>query len=276
MTDSLLEAIISHWADRAALEPIRGHLERRGVPLCRVPIEELASFDQMHVGQLAAMRLFAEWVAPATGSRILDIGSGLGGAARYLAARHGAQVAGVEASSELVETARVLTRWTGLEDCVTFICGDARTAAGTDTFDIVWLQHVDMHLPDKQSLYRSCRDRLTDKGRIVWHDWLLGPAGEPYYPVPWSADGALSAVLSEAGFKAAVEAAGMRLTKMRSMEEQTLTWLDRACGQLEKRLARGMGQRGEQRVGGLLESNRNLLRNIKEGRLRPHFSEARG
>ena len=48
-------------------------------------LEDLAPIDQFHAGGIAATRALARLAAPQAGARVLDVGGGLGGAARRLA-----------------------------------------------------------------------------------------------------------------------------------------------------------------------------------------------
>ena len=49
-------------------------------------------------------------------SRVLDVGCGIGGPARYLAHTYGCRVDGIDLTPELIETARVLTKRCELAD----------------------------------------------------------------------------------------------------------------------------------------------------------------
>ena len=49
---------------------------------------DLEAVDQFHVGGLEATQELARLFSPSQGSHVLDIGSGLGGPSRYLAANY--------------------------------------------------------------------------------------------------------------------------------------------------------------------------------------------
>jgi ubiquinone/menaquinone biosynthesis C-methylase UbiE len=86
-------------------------------------------------------------------TRVLDIGCGNGGPARYLAPTFGCQVIGVDLSSSFVDAATYLTANCGLSDRVTFQAGDALHLPCEDSaFDAVFLQQVTMNIEDRASL----------------------------------------------------------------------------------------------------------------------------
>ena len=85
-----------------------------------------------------------------TTSRVLvDVGSGIGGPARYLAESLGCRVVGIDLTAEYCRLAEVLTARTGLADKVEFRAADALDLPfGDGEFDAVWNQHVAMNIAD--------------------------------------------------------------------------------------------------------------------------------
>jgi cyclopropane fatty-acyl-phospholipid synthase-like methyltransferase len=88
-------------------------------------IVTIAPLDQFHTrGTLATADLAkAAGIEPAT--RVLDLGCGIGGPARYLAATFGCKVTGVDLSPAFIEAANYLTARTGMSDRLTFQVGNA-------------------------------------------------------------------------------------------------------------------------------------------------------
>ena len=67
---------------------------------------DLKAGDEFHTGGVAATdRLFAQ-LSVTEGTRVLDVGLGIGGTSRYVADRYGASVTGVDLTPEFVATAR--------------------------------------------------------------------------------------------------------------------------------------------------------------------------
>lgn len=271
---------MAHWAARADLDYIEKDLRRRGKDRSALTVTDLASYDQLHAGQLTATRDFASWVGLAPHSRVLDLGAGLGGAARLLAAEHGCRVQAVELSRPLHETGAALTRWLGLSDQVEHRCADLLAESGPDPgrddFDVVWFQHVDMHVPHKGALYTRALQQLGPRGRVVWHDWLAGPGSAPWYPVPWSDDGSLSFLRPRQSFRQDITGSGLALARLEDVTERTHGWFSRTLGGLRKALG-GLPEeapRRRARFTALATRMENVLRNLDEQRLLPIYAEA--
>jgi ubiquinone/menaquinone biosynthesis C-methylase UbiE len=111
------------------------------------------------IGQLVARHqedVITRFLSPLTGRSILDVGTGTGRAAIFLA-RRGAAVTGVDASVEMLAVARERAHESGVE--VTFTPGDVHELAFADrSFDDVVCLRVLMHTPDwRRSLRELCR-----------------------------------------------------------------------------------------------------------------------
>jgi SAM-dependent methyltransferase len=179
------------------------------------PIEwsALAPIDEFHTGGLAATREVVAALDPAAGDRVLDVGSGLGGPARLIAAQRGCDVTGIDLTPEFVEVSKQLTRRTGLSKHVRFVCGDAVDLPFDDAaFDAAITLHVAMNIADRAQLYASIRRVLVPGGRFALFDVVAGD-GEPLsYPVPWARDPKTSFLLTADETRAAVVAAGFAET----------------------------------------------------------------
>jgi cyclopropane fatty-acyl-phospholipid synthase-like methyltransferase len=104
--------------------------------------DQLFPFDQLHYHGVDAVRDAAGIVGLGRKSRVLEVGSGLGGPARYLAHTVGCQVTAIELQDELHDLARTLTGRCGLDALVTHVRGDALTYPFADgAFDaaVSWL-----------------------------------------------------------------------------------------------------------------------------------------
>ena len=100
-------------------------LRKAGKDIATLKPEDLATVDEFHIrGRKATLEL-AEQMALTASSRVLDIGSGLGGPARTVAAAYGCRVTGIDLTPAFCEAAKVLSDWVGLGDRVTFRQADA-------------------------------------------------------------------------------------------------------------------------------------------------------
>jgi len=187
--------------------------------------EQLYPFDQFHGRELLATRDHTALLAPQTGEHVLDIGAGIGGPARYIAATYGAHVAGVDLTPRFVEAANELTALCGLGDHATFTCADAAHLPFDDNqFDAAICFYVGMNLPDEPAVLAEARRVLKPGGRLVWTEVVRG-TGDPQYPLPWATSADASHLLGRDELLAMLEGAGLTLDDAR---DETRDHLDLA------------------------------------------------
>jgi SAM-dependent methyltransferase len=219
MTD-VLDDVRDHYRATGLTERLKTALAVFGSEDQRLTPQQLAALDQFHTRGLAATAELAQLAGIASGMAVLDVGSGVGGPARFLAATCGCRVTGVDLSAPFVEAARYLTERTGQGALVSFEIGSAlELSFDAGRFDAVLLQHVAMNISDRPRLYREIRRVLKQAGRFATYDVVLGngkPHGSVHYPAPWARTPATSFLLTAAATREAVEAAGFG----------TLAWQD--------------------------------------------------
>ncbi len=111
------------------------------------------------------------------GSGVLDIGSGLGGPAFYLAEKKACAVRGIDLIEMNVTEANRRAQSRGVDDQVRFVVGDATALPFEDQqFDVVWGQDAWCHVDDKKRLVSEAHRVLECDGAIVFSDWLLNDA----------------------------------------------------------------------------------------------------
>lgn len=186
--------------------------------------EQLGALDQFHTRGLAATAELAALTGITANMSVLDVGSGLGGPARFLAATYGCRVTGVDLSDSFVDAARHLTQRTGQSEQVSFHVGSAlELPLDNSGFDAVLLQHVAMNISDRARLYREVRRVLKPRGRFATFD-IVAVGGEPYYPVPWAQTPATSFLLSAQATRVMIEQAGFRVLAWQSDTEAAKAW----------------------------------------------------
>src|ERR1700760_4788886 len=124
MTDAL-DGVRNHYRATGLSERLRTALTAFGPQQQRLTPQQLATLDQFHIRGLAATAELAQLVGVTADMSVLDVGSGVGGSARFLAATYGCHVTGVDLSEPFVDAARYLTQRTGQSDRVSFQVGRA-------------------------------------------------------------------------------------------------------------------------------------------------------
>ena len=186
-------AINQHYGQAELSAKILAALREAGKDLEALTRDDLASFDEQHDGGREATRELARLAGLREGMHVLDVGSGLGGPARTLAAEFGCQVTGLDLTEEFCRAAAMLTARVGLQERMAFRHGSAPDLPFEDaTFDAVWTQGVLMHIADKPRLFAEGYRVLRPGGRLAFQASLAGPVPGVYYPTLWADDAQLS------------------------------------------------------------------------------------
>jgi len=223
MTDTTSN-VRAHYSAPGLIDRIKAALAALAPEDHPLTVAQLAPVDQFHTRGLLATADLARDAALEPSARVLDLGSGIGGPARYLAAMFDCRVTGVDLSPGFVETATYLTARSGLSDRVTFQTGDALHLSFDDaSFDAVFLQHVVMNIENRAALYAEVRRVLAPGGRLAIYD-LVRRGGEVLYPAPWARDASTSFLLSEEETRTALEQAGFNVSVWRDDTPRALDW----------------------------------------------------
>jgi len=201
----------AHYAARDIEARILSAIRAAGMnPDQRLSSEALGALDHFHTGGLRASRELLELVQIRAGDRVLDIGAGLAGPARMLAASVGCRVDCLELSPDYCTGAALLNRLTGLDGRIGVHEGSALDMPfADDSFDVVWMQNVGMNIADKRRLYREIHRVLKPGGRYAFQEMAAGKTATSYFPLPWASDPGdsflvpadeMRALLSESGF----------------------------------------------------------------------------
>ncbi|KAI9149156.1 putative tocopherol O-methyltransferase, chloroplastic [Paramyrothecium foliicola] len=164
------------------------------------PTEESQATETKETAQLNLIRLLLDSSQIQPNSHVLDVGCGIGGTTRYLAAKHGCTVTGITISTKQVEIANRLTKAeaekqqqdgsseaAGSPDSegfvklgtgkVRFIELDAEKMADyfsgqEGTFDAVWISEALSHFPNKALFFKNAHAVLRPGGKLALADWF--------------------------------------------------------------------------------------------------------
>jgi sarcosine/dimethylglycine N-methyltransferase len=261
MTDAI-DSVRDHYRATGLTERLKAALAALGPDDQWLAPEQLAGVDQFHVRGLAATAELAELARIKADMSVLDVGSGVGGPARFLAAACGCRVTGVDLSEAFVDAARYLSERTGQSGLVSFEIASALELPFDDgTFDVALMQHFAMNVADRARLYRETRRVLKSGGRFATYD-VVSMSGEPHYPLPWARTPAASFLMTAERTREAIESAGFRALAWRDDTEAAKAWI----AQLRASAPPPSPNLGVVMGPGFAELAANLSRNLMEGR----------
>lgn len=208
------DLVRQHYGGADLESGILAGLDAVGVDTAKLTVDDLAAVDQLHAGFAPAAHYLQEQLELSPSSRLLDLGSGIGGPARMAAARYGCSVVGVDLSPDFVRAARGLSARVGLAARVDF-----QVAAGDQldfpdrTFDRAMMVHVGMNIPDKAAVFTEVRRVLRPGGTFAVFEQMQIADGELTYPMPWAEDSRSSFLASPASYVRDLEAAGFTIVR---------------------------------------------------------------
>jgi SAM-dependent methyltransferase len=272
--------VAGHYGQGRLEELILAAVAREGKDPENFTAVDLAAVDEFHVGGLEATQELATQMELRAGLRLLDVGSGLGGPARYFAAKHGCRVTGIDLTEEFVRVAGSLTKRTKLDGLVEFRQGSAlELPFAPGTFDRAYMIHVGMNIADKSGIFREVRRVLKPEGLFTIFDIMRSGEGRTAdgairYPVPWALSEETSFVATVKEYRDALQGAGFGIAQERGRGAFAIAFTERMMA----RMAQGgppalglhllLGEKTPVIVG-------NILAAMKEGVLEPVELHAR-
>ncbi len=170
--------IVADWYDVHPIneQQILEKLAKDKIDEAELTEDILQSYDQDHFGGTDANDVLVKEAGIGRRHHVLDVCSGMGGPARYLAHNTGCRVTGLDLTQSRVDGASRLTSIVGLDDLITFQQGNALENPFSDeTFDRVISQEAFCHIPDKPRLISECIRVLKRGGRMAFTDILARP-----------------------------------------------------------------------------------------------------
>ena len=262
--------ITGHYSKGVLLERLRAALIDDGADPSCPTIAQLAPYDQFHGRGLEATEELADLLTVTESDHLLDVGSGIGGPARFIAARFGCRVTGIDLTPEFCEVARHLAGLLGLEGQIAFEQGDALDMPFADaSFDGAYSMNVSMNIADKMALYREIHRVLRPGAWLVLSEVAQGPSGSPDFPVPWARTAESSFLISPSRTRENLEASGFAIENFRDTTEEALAFGARSREMVER------GEKPPHRAVHLIhgdlgpEAAANTARALKESRIIP-------
>ena len=229
--------------------------------------KDLAAIDEFHIGGRKATLALARKISLKRGMQVLDIGSGLGGASRYLALEFGCRVTGLDLSKKYCDIAGMLTRQFGLDSQVCYRHGNAvEMPFDKATFDVLWTQHITMNISDKVALYKEMWRVLKPGGFWASYEILAGVGGSVHFPVPWARTPATSFLQTPEHLQGLLDEIGLEILSWQDKTEWGRLWFQNMNKKVQEQSSKPLG------LHLLLGSEfkmmaQNQIRNLEEGRI---------
>jgi MPBQ/MSBQ methyltransferase len=266
---SIDRLVAEHYARRNLGSAILAALEAAGKDVDRLSLDDLALIDEFHVRGRPATAELTGALGFAPGMRVLDVGCGIGGPSRYVAATYGCEVVGIDLTEEYCEVAAMLADRVRLGEQVEYRSGNALAMPFDDgAFDAAYTQHVAMNIAEKGRLYSEVWRLLKPGGRFGIYDLLQGEGGDVVYPVPWARDTATSFLVRPGELRRLLEDAGFEILSWRETAAEAHVWVE----EMKRRMAEPNPPPSALRLllgEGAKPVVQNIFRNLLEGRVVP-------
>ncbi len=217
--------VADHYAHGTLIEAIEKALAASGIERDAITVADLAPVDEFHIGGRPATVDLAGLLTLVPSDRVLDVGCGLGGAARFFADEVGCAVTGIDLTEDFIQAARELSSWVGLGERNTFEHASALAMPfGDASFDAAYMLHVGMNIEAKTELFTEIARVLAPGGHLGIYDIMRTSDGEVVYPVAWAETGDTSFLAGPDDYRAALGDAGLDLLDEQNRRDWALEY----------------------------------------------------
>ena len=263
--------IASHYGRGTVLESIEQGLRLAGKSTGNLTLDDLAPVDEFHSRGKASTEELLSLAPIRAADKVLDVGCGLGGSARLIADRVACEVTGVDLTAEYIDVARTMTSWVGMTDQVRFTQATALQLPFADSsFDVVWTEHAQMNIRNKQQFYHEIARVLRPGGRLMFHD-IFGGSTSAVFPLPWAGSEEISSLMTDVDAMELMQRAGLDVKMWIGKCDESLRAFETA---LERMATSGvpplgihllMGSDAHQKIKNYLASMRSGAINVAMG-----------
>ncbi len=225
------QAVAQHYGEAGLGQRILEGLASAGKNIDQLAIKDLAPVDEFHIGGRPAAEYVISKLLLQGDERVLDVGCGIGGAVRTLAAQSDCQVSGIDLTPEYIEVADMLTARTGLADQAQFHVASALDMPfEAESFDAVLSMHVAMNIADRDGLYREIA-RVSKKGaRFCCYD-VMKKSDEPLkFPVPWAENSETSHLTTMDEMRGLLENSGFEVLEIEDRSQFAREFFEKVLG----------------------------------------------
>ena len=223
----MTNSVAQHYGSDGIVSRIVSALADAGFDTNDLEPNVFAGADEFHIGGRKGSEFVANALNMQSGQHVLDIGSGIGGPARYIANTLGVTVEGIDLTPEFVEAAVEITEMVGMTERVSFQVGSATSIPfDDDTFDASTMLHVGMNISDKELLFSEIARVTKPNGSIVVYDVMRTGEDDLVFPMPWSSTPEYSFVDTTDAYTKAAENAGLELLTVDDHAEMAVSFFN--------------------------------------------------
>jgi SAM-dependent methyltransferase len=246
-------------------------LKNAGKDIDALTRADIAALDEFHIRGHAATMEIGQLADLQPGTKVLDIGCGIGGAARTLMTEFGCEITGLDIVDEYIETARMLNERTGYNDQIKIKQGDALDIPfENDSFDVVFSQHVTMNIDDKACFAEEVHRVLRPVGQYTLYEICAGSVSPAHYPVPWAGKSEISFLIEPHRLRQILEQEGFKKLKWRDVTEPSLAWNQQLVANISNRPSDAPPSLGLNLLMGANTGKKvkNMMINMQENRIK--------
>lgn len=227
------DLVADHYTQDDLGRRIEAAFIEAGFDLDEITTAELAMVDEFHTGGRPATVHLLDYLEIAAQSSVLDLGCGIGGAARYCSETLDCVVTGVDLTAAYIEAAELLTGWVGLTERVSFHQANAGDLPfKKNRFDGAYMFHVGMNVADKTGLFSSVAQVLRPSSLFGIYDLMRTSTGDLTFPLPWSSSSATSFMSTAESYQNSLTAAGFDLIHLEDRTESVLAFMTEAAAKV--------------------------------------------
>jgi len=266
--NNIEDNVANHYGDSELLSRIFSGLQASGIDPKEMKVDDLAPVDEFHIGGRMATAHAVQKMALGTNQHILDVGCGIGGAARYIASLTGNNVTGIDLTPEYISTAIELTELIGLNERINYQVASALDMPFDDEiFDAAITIHVAMNIPDREKLYGEIARVMKPGAKLCIYDVMKKGNQAIVFPVPWATSSETSHLVSADEMKSLLSDAGFKINDVEDRTEPAIEFFERgiaasADGPVPLGMHLVMGESAPIKF-------KNIYDNVKNGRVAP-------
>ena len=261
--------IENFWTRGDLYSRINQAMSDSGLNNKKLEIEDLFPIDQYHARGIGATKDLGKRMPITKNQKILDVGCGLGGPARYYAKEFKCHITGVDITPSFIEIGNNFNRLTSMSTMVDLYVGNGEKLEFEDeVFDGAYTQHVTMNISDRMKFFSEIYRVLKKGSFFAFTEHGLGPEGDPIFPLPWADNQEMSFLLPLENTNAILKEIGFQNIKIIETGDKYIAGYEKL---IQKQPKSEKPTLGIHVIGGssMHERSINSMRSIKENRTLP-------